>query len=95
MRGKAEKNMRFRIEYISTGSPPYVLARQLESGDFVISADSFLGGARIKLPLSQPRSLNPDGSPVLIVFAFHLHEASEASVLKVGATVSLTSATVA
>ena len=82
--------MRFKLEYVSTGSAPYVFARQMDGGSFTIGLDSRLGGARIKMSLSQPRSLRPDGSPDLTVFAFQLLGASEVSVLKVGEMVDLT-----
>jgi hypothetical protein len=82
--------MRFKLEHVSTGKAPYVLARQMEGGDFTVGPGSRLGGARLMMRLSQPRSLNPDGSPDFTVFAFQLLGASDALVLKVGETVDLT-----
>lgn len=82
--------MRFKLEFVSTGKAPYVLARQMESGDFTVGPGSCLGGANLGMHLSQPRSLNPDGSPDLTVFAFQLLDASEALDLRVGETVDLT-----
>lgn len=84
-----ESDMRFKLEHVSTSDAPYVLARQMESGDFTIGPGSCLGGARLKMSLAQPRSLNPDGSPDLTVFAFQLMDASDAAILKVGDTVDL------
>lgn len=76
--------MRFRIEYVSSGERPYVLARQLEEGDFAFAAPTTLGGAAVVSPLSQPRSLLPDGTPDFSVFAFPLKSMDEGAKLTLG-----------
>lgn len=81
--------MRFKLEYLSTGTVPYVLARQVDKGDFRVGPDSRLAGVRIKCPFLQPRAIRPDGSPDLTVFAFELLEREDGELLKVGETVDL------
>lgn len=81
--------MRFKLEYLSTGNAPYVLARQVDKGDFRVWPDSRLAGVRIKCPFLQPRAIRPDGSPDLTVFAFELLEREDGELLKVGETVDL------
>lgn len=79
--------MRFKIEWVSTDAQ-YALARQVDEGTFHVKPGTRLGGVRVK-GLSQPRSLLPDGSPDLAVFAFQLVDTSEASLLTSGETVEL------
>jgi len=81
--------MRFRIEYVSSGDRPYVLARQLEAGSFEYAAPTTLGGAAVVLPLSQPRSLLPDGTPDFSVFAFPLRSKAESAKLIPGQVAEL------
>ncbi|MGC1549492.1 MAG: hypothetical protein WA777_13285 [Rhodanobacter sp.] len=83
--------MQFRVEYISSPVPsPYVLVRQLEAGDFSLSSQSKLSEIPIVRNVSQPRSLKPDGTPDLSVFAFQLLVASDLEKLEVGQVVELT-----
>jgi len=85
--------MRFRIEFIAQRErPAYLLARQLEVGDFTISTTSRLGGVPIKQYVSQPRALTPDGKPDLSVFTFVLATANDLPKLKVGQEVELSNA---
>jgi len=79
--------MRFKLEWVPADAQ-YVLARQVDEGTFQVKPGARLGGVRIK-GLSQPRSLLPDGSPDLTVFAFQLVDTSEAELLKTGETVEL------
>ena len=81
--------MHFRIEYLSDGPRPHVLARQLEPGDFMVSKGSMLGAAGLIPPLSQPRLLKPDGGPDLSVFAFRLASMEDRAKLAVGQVVEL------
>ena len=81
---------KFRIEYIFCSERPvYLIARQLQSGDFSLSATPRLGGILIKRELSQPRATKPDGSPDFSVFAFTLTDARNADRLSVGQIVDL------
>ncbi len=60
-----------RIEYIMPDrSGDHVFARRLDAEDFTLSDSSRLGGVAIKPFVSQPRALNPDGTPDLSIFAF-------------------------
>jgi hypothetical protein len=82
--------MQFRIEYVSTlRGTGYVLARQLDPGDFTLPERPTLGGIAIARHLSQPRSLLADGTPDLTVFAFHLASPSDTDKLSVGQLVEL------
>lgn len=82
--------MRFKIEYIAqSAAPAYILARQLDLGDFRLSDSSRLGGMRLKPQLSMPRSLGSDGKPDMTVFAFLPVAAGDLESVKVGQTVEL------
>jgi len=84
--------MRFKIEYISTGAPCYLLARQLDEGSFVVSQSATLGGVPIRSSVTQPRALTGDGLPDLAVFAFQLFRASDRRLLETESIVELCSA---
>lgn len=84
--------MRFKIEYISTGTLYYVLARQLDEGSFSISQSSTLGGVRIRNSVTQPRALTRDGLQDLAIFAFQLCVASDRPLLETESIVELRSA---
>ena len=84
--------MRFRIEHISTGTPCYLLARQLDEGIFSVNQNSTLGGVRIRNSVTQPRALTRDGQPDLTVFAFQLCVASDRPLLETDTIVELRSA---
>lgn len=81
--------MRFRIEYISTSSPTYVVARHLDEGHFEVNQHSLLGGVRIQPWVSQPRALHPDGTPDLKIFAFQLRASVDRKLLEVSSIVIL------
>lgn len=83
--------MRFKIEYISTGKPCYLLARQLDDGIFSLSQNSTLGGVRIRTSVTQPRALTRDGQPDLTVFAFQLCMESDRPLLETESIVELRS----
>lgn len=82
--------MRFLIEFVSSRDIPYVIARQLDAGDFRINSNSLLGEARVMPPLSQPRAMKPGSSPDTSLFAFRLQAKSDATRVAVGETVALT-----
>jgi len=48
--------MRFKLEYLSTGTVPYVLAHQVDKGDFRVGPDSRLAGVRIKCQFATTRT---------------------------------------
>ncbi|MFG6446817.1 hypothetical protein ACG0Z6_01025 [Roseateles sp. BYS180W] len=82
--------MLFRIEYIAQKArPAFLFARQIEAGNIQLSPSSCLGGVPIRQHLSQPRTLKPDGSPDLTVFAFTLVTANDLPKLSVGQHVEL------
>lgn len=83
--------MKFQIEYISP-SPEnaYVLARQLEVGEFSLSGSSQLGGVSVK-QMSMPRRLQTDGNPDLAVFVFALTNGTDRLRLSVAEQVELSS----
>ncbi len=82
--------MKFQIEYIAKEMrPAYLLARQLEPGNFFVSERSRLGGVAIRRFVSQPRKLTAAREPDLTVFAFTLASANDLSSLKVGQIVEL------
>jgi len=82
--------MKFRIEYIfHRERPAYVFARQLEPGDFALTVNSRLGGVSIRPSVSQPRTIKPDGTPDLSVFAFVLATADDLPRFAVGQVVEL------
>ena len=82
--------MKFRIEYIATEERPvYLIARQLEPGEFLVSETSRLGDASIKPYVSQPRALMPGGKPDLSVFTFVLATANDLPKVEVGQVVEL------
>jgi len=79
------KTIKFRIEYISEYGPVvYLLARQLDKGNFSLSPSSKLGGVLIKPFLSQPRKLRDDGSLDQEVFVFVLAEKHERAKFFIG-----------
>ncbi len=83
--------MKFQIEYIAPSSEnAYVLARQLEVGEFSLSGSSQLGGVSVK-QLSMPRRLQTDGNPDLKVFVFALTNGTDRLRLSVGQQVELSS----
>jgi hypothetical protein len=88
---KPKAQMRFKIEHISTGTPCYLLARQLDAGCFAVSDTSTLGDVRICKWVSQPRATTHGNLPDLTVFAFQLHAASERALLATGSVVELRS----
>lgn len=82
--------MLFRIEYIAQHArPAYVLARQLEAGDFHLSPSSRLGDVPVRQSLSQPRMLTTDGRPDMTAFAFTLVIANDLPKFNVGQHVEL------
>jgi hypothetical protein len=82
--------MRFRIEFTSVREDiAYVLARQLDDGEFGIHSGSRLGGVRVRAQLSQPRRILPGGKPDLRVFGFALVEPSDIAKLEIGQVVHL------
>lgn len=89
---KPKANVRFKIEYISAGTPCYLLARQLDEGSFSVSERSTLGGVRIRSSLTQPRALTRDGMLDLTIFAFQLYVASDRRVFETDSIVELRSA---
>ena len=82
--------MIFKVEFVyNLEHETYVMARQLEGGDFSLSASARLGGATIRPVVTQPRMLRDDGSPDLKVFAFILINPEEAVTFSVGKMVEL------
>jgi hypothetical protein len=82
--------MKFRIEYIATKQRPvYLLARQLEPGEFCVSPSARLGEVLIKPHVSQPRKLTSDGTPDLSVFTFFLATTEDLPKLTIGQVVEL------
>jgi hypothetical protein len=82
--------VRMRIEYVSPERVGrVVLARQLESKGFRVTATSRLGGVPIEPVLSQPRAIKPDGRPDLEIFAFQLKSAADLSKFSLGSEVVL------
>ena len=69
-----------------------VLARRITPSEFALPEHPTLGGVPIARWISQPRSLKPDGTPDLNVFAFHLVTASDVARLPVGQIVELSGA---
>jgi hypothetical protein len=90
-RRKPKANVRFKIEYISTGTPCYVLALQLGEGIFSTSQSSTLGGVRILSSVTQPRALTRDGLPDLTIFAFQLCVPFDLALLETDSIVELRS----
>jgi hypothetical protein len=84
--------MRFKIEYISTGTLCYLLARQLDEGSFSLGQGATLGGVGIQNAVTQPRKLAHDGFPDLKIFAFQLCAASDRYRLETNSIVELRSA---
>ena len=82
--------MKFQIEYIAPSlENTYVLARQLEAGDFSLSSSAQLGGVSVKRQLSMPRRVLHDGTPDLTVFVFTLANGADRSKFSVGQEVEL------
>ena len=81
--------MRFRIEYISSGKPVYVLALQLDKGNVEVNGRSILGGVSIRETVLQLRALTRDGTPTLAVFVLHLCTTSDNSRLETDSIVEL------
>ncbi|MBI5942557.1 MAG: hypothetical protein HY859_19295 [Caulobacterales bacterium] len=80
--------MKFRVEYIFEGGRS-VIARQLGSEPFVLSAGSKLGEIAVKARVSQPRALLPDGTPDLSLFVFELCRPADKETLAIGQVVEL------
>lgn len=82
--------MKFSVEFVyRLGQEAYVMARQLEGGDFSLSASSRLDGAAIRPVVTQPRKLRSDGSPDLEVFAFILANPEDVTSFHVGKVINL------
>lgn len=82
--------MQFKVEYISRPQPsPYVIARQVGVGSFELGLKPTLDGIPVARRISQPRSLKPDGTPDLSVFAFQLLSRTDLTRLTVGQVVEL------
>jgi len=88
-----ESVLKFQIEHLVEGAVPdrlaYLIARQLEPGNFSLSEKSRLGGIRIRTSVSCPRKLKPDGTPDLTFFLFTLMDANEIALMAVGKIVEL------
>lgn len=84
--------MQFRVEYISRPEPsPYVIVRQVEIGSFELGSAPRLDGIPIARRIDQPRSMKPDGTPDLSMFAFQLLSSADLTKLTVGQVLELTS----
>ena len=82
--------MKFRIEHINVERKrAYIMARQLEAGEFRITEFSCLGGVLLKAQLNMPRALKPDGTPDLTIFCFYPQSRDLLSLLSVGDVVEL------
>lgn len=82
--------MQFIVEYISKPEPtPYVIVRQMGVGSFEPGLKPTLDGMPVARRVSQPRSLKPDGTPDLSVFAFQLLSRTDLARLTVGQVVEL------
>jgi hypothetical protein len=68
---------------------PVVLARLLSAADFTLSAESTLGGYRVRQFLEVPTGLRADGSPRVDLFAFALAEVEDLAHFAVGQVVLL------
>jgi hypothetical protein len=79
--------MIFEILYIinSDRKSKFVFAKSLnENVNFSLTDKSTLGGVPIKPIISQPRTTDKNGNPTFDVFAFHLKNNSDLTLLKVG-----------
>lgn len=82
--------MQFQVEaVISRSNKAYVLARQLDIGQFGLGECPQFGGVSVTRSITQPRKLKADGSPELSVFAFHLASAADSDKFYVGQLVEL------
>jgi hypothetical protein len=82
--------LKFKVEFVyKLDQEAYVMARQLEGGDFSLSASSRLDGAAIRPAVTQPRKLRSDGSPDLEVFAFILANPDDAASFRLGEVIEL------
>lgn len=83
--------MQFKVEYISRPEPsPYVIVRQMGIGSFELGLNPSLDGIPVARRIDQPRSMKPDGTPDLSVFAFQLLSQADLTRLAVGQLVELT-----
>ena len=83
--------MQFRVEYISRPAPsPYVIVSQMESGSFELGLEPRLDELPVARRISQPRSMKPDGTPDLSIFAFQLLLPADLTKLSIGQIVELT-----
>jgi hypothetical protein len=79
--------MIFEILFIenSDRKSGFVFARSMNDNiDFSLTYKSTLGGVPIKPIISQPRTTDKNGNPTFDVFAFHLKNNSDLTLLKVG-----------
>lgn len=81
--------LRFKIEYIQLSKPVAVISRQMQQQEFYLGEASTLGGCKVQNHLTQPRALNPDGSPNLDLFVFYLANGNDRERLCVGKEVEL------
>jgi hypothetical protein len=82
--------MKFQIEYVGPDEKnAYVLARQLEPGDFSLTSESRLGSVLIKPILSSPRKVRADGTLDLSLFSFALAARNHLAQFSVGQIVDL------
>jgi hypothetical protein len=82
--------VRFEVEYVFRNSKhPYLLARQLDAGDFRVDAGARLNGIPVQPGVTQPRARTDDGYMRLDVFAFHLVNAEDLAQFMVGQIVEL------
>jgi hypothetical protein len=83
--------IRFKVEHVLDleDRGVFVLARQLDEGDFSVGLSSSLGGAPLREYLDQPRVLKSDGEVDLSYFAFHLINRDHGARFSVGDVVSL------
>ena len=82
--------MRFKVEYISQPAPsPYVIVRQVESGDFELGVKPTLDDLPITRGINRPRSMKPDGTLDLSIFAFQLQSPEDLTKLAIGQIVDL------
>jgi hypothetical protein len=82
--------VKFRIEFqLASDGSATVLARRLTHGDFTLGPRPCLGTVRIQRYVTQPRALQPDGSPDPDLFAFVLVSPDDLSLLPTGSEVEL------
>ena len=82
--------MKFRIESLfSVRGIPYVMVRQIETGEFSVSASSRLSEVPLRSFMDQPRSLRADGSPDLEGFVLSLADPLDSARLSEGQIVEV------